>query len=296
MVRASAGNSSSYPTSSLDYTISSYFTPTNGSASAGWVKWIGYNGIPTIGTNGGMILTQYQWWENLYVVAITAGGVASYGLLGCSNAVVKKCIINCNNLASVVGINISQGVVSETEFYGGTTSPSVSAGAYLLSMGAYGGSVDGCTLRYGRDHGIYCLSDAGLQVRNTRIYRCVSNGIHTLLGSTARGEIINNTIDANQGHGIRIDGTNDATFWTIRNNNITNHTQASKYGISVATSSSDKRKADWGYNNVWNNTSNYENVTADSTDFSVDPGYTDASTGNFTPSNTALKAAFPTSF
>lgn len=295
MVRASAGNASSYPTSSLDYTISAYFSPTSASASTGYTKWVGYNGIPTIGTNGGIILTNHHWFEGLYFVAVSSGGVGNYGQVGGVNHVIKDCIFNNNNLSGQVGVVVSNSVIVGSEFYGGTASPTASAGAYLISMGQYGGLVQGCRIRNGRDHGIYCPNDAGVSIRDNLIYGCVGNGVHALLGSTARGDIIGNTIHNNSGHGIRIDGTNDAAFWTIRNNNITSHAQASKYGISVATSSSGKRTAAWGFNNVWNNTANYENVTAASTDLSVDPGYADAANGDFTPSEASLEgAAFPT--
>ncbi len=114
---------------------------------------------------------------------------------------------------------------------------------------------------------------------------------------TVPSYVLGNTINANLANGVNVTGSNGAIYQIIRNNNITNHVTSGKFGIKVATSSSDPRKVAWGWNNVWNNNTDYSNVTADATDLSVDPGYANASTGDFTPSTTSLRgAAMPTTF
>jgi parallel beta-helix repeat protein len=298
MVRASAGNASSYPTSSLDYTIGSYFTPTAGSASAGYTKWIGYNGVPTIGSPGlGFYSATFQWFEGLYFCA-TSGSNPSYGIIhGASECAVINCTFNLNNQASLVGLSLSGGEVVGCEIYGGTSSPTSSAGAYGIQAGTYGVLIHGCRIRKCRDHGIYASTSDGPQILNNLIYSNVGDGVNVGSTGVIPSRVIGNTIDGNQGHGINLSGTNGAAWVTVRNNILSNHTQASKYGINAATSSSDKRKRAWGWNNLYNNTGAYSGITADSTDIAVDPGYVDSANGNFTPTAVSIKgAAFPTAF
>jgi len=294
MVRASAGNAASYPTSSLDYTISSYFTPASGSASAGFVRWIGYNGIPTISCPGLAFYTASgQWFEGLYFVGVS-GANGGFGVLNIIDSVVKSCIVNLNDQGGLVGIRSNGSELINTEVYGGTVSPTSSSGSYGIYTENYVTHIDGCKIHHCREHGIYV--GVGAVVEDTTVYLNVGDGIYLNGSSLVMGRIDRCTINNNKGHGINLPGTNTAFYSTIRNNSITNQTQSGKYGINAATSSSDKRKVAWGYNNVWNNTGNYNNVTADPTDISVDPGYVDAANGNFRPTNSLMHAGFPTSF
>lgn len=296
LVVGTAGNASSYPTSSLDYTIGSFFTPTAGSAASGRVKWIGLGSMPTVDCPGlAFYNTVFQWIEGIYFVATTNSN-GGYGILNMqANDVVTGCILNLNNQASLVGINTNNGAIKGNEIYGGTASPTSSSGAYGIQVGNYSALIAGNRIRKCRDHGIY-VSGAAADVRNNLIYSNVGDGININGAGVVNGSVENNTINGNSGHGISVASTNGAAWHTLRNNCITNHTQSGKAGINCATSSSDPRTTDWGYNNVWNNTSNYTNCSASSTDFSVDPGYANASTGDFTPSQSSLKAAFPTAF
>lgn len=302
MVRASAGNAASYPTSSLDYTISSYFTPAAGSESGGYINWIGYNGMPTISSPGmGFYNCVRQFFKNLYFVGVsTANG--GYGIINGDNinnggqCVVEDCIINMNLQAGLVGLGIS-GEIINTEIYGGSSSPSASGGSYGVSGGYYAVLIQGCRIHHCRADGVFALNaSCGVNVIDSLIYNNAGDGINLQSTGVIPSRIMRNTIYNNLGHGINITSSNGAAAVVIRNNSITDHTQSSKYGINAATSSSDKRKSAWGWNNVWNNTDNYNNVTADPTDISVDPGYVDAANGNFRPTNSLMHAGFPTAF
>lgn len=295
MVRASAGNASSYPTSSLDYTIASYFTPTAGTASAGLVKWIGYNGMPTIDCPGLAWYTcSFQHWEGLYFVA-TSNSNGSFGVINASESTVTGCILNLNNQASLLGMMMSNGIIKGTEIYGGTASPTSSSGADGVKTGNYSTLIHGCRIRQCRDNGVLVAGGTGAVIRDSLIYGCAGSGVYHDSASLIPTFVVGNTIDHNLSHGVRVNASNGAAWIVIRNNNISNHTEASKYGISVATASSDVRKRDWGFNNLYNNTSNYENVTADSTDLAVNPGYTDSANGDFTPGANVKALAFPDS-
>lgn len=301
-VRANAGNSASMPTSGFDYTIAggSYFTPTSGTAAAGLVKWEGYNGVPTIGVGGlAYYNTTAQWWDNLYFCA-TGNNAGSFGILNAPGtslpSAVSRCIFNLNNQTGTPVFKGGQFSMRHCKIWGGTASPTLSAGSHAIEVDNYSAVIHGCTIWQCRDHAIY-VPGVGATVRDTNIYGNAGNGIHFNTSSVVLGYVIGNTINGNLGHGIRIAAANAAMWFVLRNNNLTNHSQSGKAGISCATSGSDPRKLDWGYNNVWNNTSNYENCTADTTDFSVDPDYVDAANGDFTVQEATLKgAAFPTAF
>lgn len=302
MVRASAGNASSYPTSGLDYTISSFFTPTSGSTSAGFVKFIGYNGVPTIGCPGlAFYNANYLWLENLYLVA-TGNSAGSFGIANMGGGVVKSCILNLNNQSAQIGIVFfSGGAVLGSEIYGGTPSPSSSSGCYGIVTGNYATLVEGSRIHHCRDHGI---NETGLAVniRDNLIYANVGSGV---LAASAvaglEGSIIGNTIHGNGGDGIGVTGTAGILFYAIANNNITGN---GGYGLNVSNGSTalnDARKKFCDFNNygtsgLANTSGAYHNISAGANDLAVDPQYTNASTGDFAPANVATQVAFPMSF
>jgi hypothetical protein len=298
-IRGTAGNAGSYPTSSPDYTISSYLTPAGGNIASGRIKWIGLGVRPTISSPGlGLYGLNYHHFENLYFYAATNAN-GSNGILNLTaGSVVHDCVFDLNNQTSQVGIVAATSEITATEVYGGTTSPTFSSGCYGIHANGYAVLVNGCRIRHCRDIGL-TLPGGGANVLNNIIHGNCLDGVYAPDVTITAGHtrIIGNTIHGNLGEGIHVAGTNGAAVTVIRNNIITGHVQTGKFGIKVATGSSDARKGVWGWNNVWNNATNYSNVTADATDMSVDPDYADAANGDFTPQNPALEGtAFPTSF
>lgn len=294
MVRGTNQSIAGYPTSGPDYTLSTYFTPTAGSDSVGYVRWKGYNGTPVIECNGLAVYNaNYQVFEGLYLYSTSASN-GSFGVFNlASYSVVRNCVVNLNNQSGLTGCGMMGGSVVGGEIYGGTASPSFGAVSYGIATGVYNALIQGVRIRNCRDSGIY-LAQGGT-VRDCLIYKNAGSGIaHN--ANAFQASVIGNTIHDNQGHGIEIPGTNTAAQLVVRNNNITSHSGSGKAGLYAASSGSGPRCGFWGYNNVWNNTSNYTNLTADSTDLSVDPGYADAANGDFTPSNAALKVAYPTAW
>lgn len=294
-VRATAGNASSYPTSSPDYTIGSSFTPSSGSAAVGLIKWIGENGVPTIQTPGlAMNGFSFVHFEGLYFYANgnTSGtiGILSAG----ANTVILDCIFNTNSQSSQHGIYFStgQGTAIGNEVYSGSTSPTSATNTGIVATGN-GCLIMGNKVRYMRGKGIDCTG-SGCDVLFNTVYGCVDNGISTAVASTVVCHILNNTINGNSGHGIAVSGSNGAAWCVIANNVITNHTGSGKHGISVTTSSSDPRKLAWRGNIFNGNTTDYSNVSADATDQAIDPDYVNAAGGDFTPQEATLEgAAYP---
>jgi hypothetical protein len=301
----SAGNAGSYPTASLDYATTGFMTPGNGNATAGHVKWIAdpAGPMPTFGSDGAFITSSasFQWFEGLY---ITTSGT-TFGTLGImaayQNAVLKSCVINTNNKAAVAAAKVGSGLVIDNEFYGGTTSPTQSSGSHLLLATSNNVVVVGNTFRFGRDDGINC-DGAGLTAAFNQIVGCAGNGINvTAAASSIPLSILYNTIRANLGHGLTLSGTAASIYARILGNAISDHVTAAKAGINFASGSTalnDFMKPVLDYNNLYNNTSNYTNVSAGAHDTSLDPQFTDSASNPFNLGiGTNLKAkGWPGSF
>jgi parallel beta-helix repeat protein len=98
--------------------------------------------------------------------------------------------------------------------------------------------------------------------------QAVNNAGGILVYGGAYPDIINNTISGNTTGGIRIDGSIGINVF---NNIIANHTGS--YGISAAGGASFTP----AYNDVWNNATNYQGVSAGTGSISSDPKFVDAS-------------------
>jgi hypothetical protein len=300
-VRGAAGNAASYPTSSLDYTVAAYFTPTAGTTAAGMVRWVGLGTMPTIGCPGlGFYSCVLQWFEGLYLVA-TGNANASFGLLnGADGCVVKGCVINTNLQAGMVGLSLVGGAVVGTEIFGGGTSPTASSGADGLSLSDYGTLVMGNRIRYCRGNGIGGTA-RGCALHNNLIHNNVGRGVTVSGNSIALGKVIDNTVHGNGSDGVALTGAAGATWWAVLNNNLTGN---GGYGLNVTDGSqslNDLRAAWCDYNNygagsLANASGPRANLSAGAHDLAVDPQYANAAGGDFTPTNPALQAAFPASY
>jgi hypothetical protein len=142
-----------------------------------------------------------------------------------------------------------------------------------------------------RSYGIQTTD--GARVTNCAIWNCANDGIYVNTNYYPETAIVNNTINNVQGHGITLSNIATVVNATIYNNIFSNNTGGSKYAINVAAGSakiSDMSAPFIDYNCFYNNTSNYNGISAGAHDTTgTDPGYTAASTGNFTI-GTALKA------
>lgn len=306
-IKPSALNALTYPTTGLDYTLSSGYTATSGAYGSGLVKWIGDGGMPTIGTQGFGLGGIGQRMENLYFVALSNGSPSSGVISPDSSSVVNNCIINLNN-------NVRYGIVAgytttimNTEINGiGAVTGSTAPPSY--SVNGYGIYINGDSVSILNSSIHHCASDGindfswylAIVVMNCKIWKNAGNGINYLIGGSSNGIdlIIGCTIDANMKSGILMSAGGGA-LWSIIvfNNSITNHTQSSMFGIKIlngtlAVNNSEKHFLD--YNNLYNNTTNISsNVSVDPNSISIDPGYSSASTGEFTPSNSAMQVGFP---
>ena len=116
--------------------------------------------------------------------------------------------------------------------------------------------------------------------------QAVNNGGGIVLYSGCLTDIINNTINSNTKGGIRIDGS---VGINVLDNIITNHT--SSYGISAVGGSSFIPT----YNDVWNNTTNYQGVTAGTGSISSDPKFVDTNYFHLQTSSPCVNTGNPNS-
>lgn len=287
------GSGSDTP-SSADYTMSTWVTPTNGDATSGYLKIWGENGRPYISVNGLLLYNaSYQWYKNLWVHVTGVNGSA--GVINTKDwAKIDNCRINMNNNA-VIGISLTSGdsIVKNCHINGGQSSASANApGSNGITANGLGATISGCVIRGCRDHGISATNtQTGLRIVDCIIRNNRGSGVYIQGSAGYQAAVVRgNVIDANFTHGIHVNTTAALRECLIENNLITNHNQSSKYGINVAAGSASLNDQ-FGYvnnNAYYNNTSNYNGISAGSSDIacSVDP-YTNAAGDDYTLNNTA---------
>ncbi len=292
-VRASGSGSVGSP----DYTQAGYGSYSSGDTTNGYITWQAYNGTFYMSGDGLMWynFSNHKWIGGYFVVTGASNG--GFGIFGSMTAsVLVNCTIDGNNqaVAGFCGTSATAtgGGLIGCELKGGGTS-SLSG----FAPGNYGCFAKNCNIHGWGAWGIQGTG-TGLQLSSCAIWNNVSGGVQLVTTSTVVTSVDGCTIDGNTtGPGIQITTTIAATWSSIVNNNITNN---GTYGIDVAAGTATTNNAAIlfaDYNNVYNNsTSNYHNLSAGAHDLSVDPNYTNASTGHFTPANTGLIAAAPIGF
>lgn len=293
-VRGNAGTASSRPTSSPDYTEAAFLSVPDGSAASGYIRWIGLGTTPVIQSPGLLFFGgDFNWYQGLYIYC-NSNDVGTVGLINGADIVVYGCALNLNNKASQLGVYSDNNLsVIGSEIWGGTASPTSNSGSHLVRCGNYGGLIWGSKLYNSRDKAI--LATYGCTVGFNLIYGNAGDGVDWSATGISVGTMFNNTVDNNGGHGLTVSAANGVAGMTCYNNIFSNHAGASKYGINVATSSSDVRKILFDYNCLYNNTGSgggdYNNVSAGANDITSNPTYTGAP--DYTPTNTALRVGYP---
>jgi hypothetical protein len=274
-----------------DYTTTGFFSMVQGTSTA-LVKVIGENGRPRLKSDGFYLTNgQYIWLENLYLTASAATSGTS-GVLRLSFGCTAKNLVIDTNTQTMTGLYLSgqANLVEDCEIKG-STSPTFSSGALGISINSQGCQVHRCNIHHIRDTGVYAVE--GFHLSESRIWGCAGIGVH--VGHTftfGPANIDGNTIDGNAGHGINIANQAALTSLVIKNNLITNHNQASKYGIALAAGSAAANDLlkNIDYNRYYNNTLDLQNLSLDTNGGTgTNPGYTDRTNGDFTI-GTALKA------
>lgn len=281
---------------SNDYSTTGFYTPVSGDLTSGPIWLIGENGRPRIAGDGLMWNTSnYMRVKNLYFAADGTNGSASSNsiwLATGSNLTAENCCFDSQSEAiPCLKMQSRGGRIIDSEFWSGSTSPTSSATGIGIITGEAEVQIIGCYIHHLRGDGIQMLGST--HVENCLVAKNVGNGINVTAAYTSgiTGQITGNTIDDNDGHGITIADADSISILTVYNNLITNHNQASKYGLTLGTGTTalnDRRKTFIDYNAYYNNTSNYNAISAGDNDVSLsaDP-YTDASTEDWSLNDTA---------
>jgi hypothetical protein len=297
------GAGSSFP-GSADYTVTGYLNQiVEGDATSGPIKFVGENGRPRIDVNGLFAFDATMcWFEQIYFRATGTNILEQYGFLQGDMMVVYNNVFDLNDqagtaLLGTIGASNSNLIIFN-EIFSKASAPTARSQAKGINIvNSYG--------NYIAYNHIHHLGDAGIKVADTSsnavignnlIHHCKSDGI-LLAGN--RGDIQtvieNNTIDANEGHGISITAATSVKHSRIVNNILSNHTGSGKYGLSVSgtTAANDLLKNIVDYNAFYNNTGHRNGISAGANDQTgVNPSYTAANDYRI---GAALKAlGFPT--
>jgi hypothetical protein len=269
--------------SSADYTFTGYLNTVVGNTTDGYVRLIGENGRPRLLGNGLIWYNAaFNYFENLYLHTNSNNYNYMGFIITSSNPItLRNCVLNLGNIAGMVGVTFSHGGgLYNCEVYGGSTSPTFSSGSYGVKVDGYAPEIVGCYIHHCRDHGIYAggATNYPALIRGNIIYANANDGVYITNHSYMSGEICGNTIDANAGNGITITSSLSLLWNSFYNNIISNHVGGGKAGINVTAGSAavnDRMKKLFDHNCLYNNTSNYTNISAGPNDVALDPQYAD---------------------
>lgn len=211
-------------------------------------------------------------------------GVLVTGIFG---DVMKNCLFkNWTNGA----ISVQNG--GSFVLYGSEVTNVSGAAAALIFSGTYQSGIDGCSIHDNTITGIE-LTTANNYVKNSLIYNNTGASSDGIFGDLYLNLIEGNTIDQNGRDGIRY--ASFAIPGTISNNIVTRN---AGIGINFAAQSPAAVVASFDYNffgtsSLANTGGAYGVYLAGPHDLAGDPQYVNAATGDFTPQNTAVRAAYP---
>lgn len=281
----------SKPTSG-DYAETGFHSVYNpGTSSARWFVR-GYNGVPMLTHSGGWNTFAADQCHFLDI----AFGFASTE----AQALNRTSGVNCTftrcqfyqGATSKQIVDVDQDVEFEDcLFWSSTESPSAvdTVGAISANLSFEQLVVRNCLFIGIRGNGIYiaaALNTMRVIVEGNIFKGCGSWGFreNATLGTGANMFIENNTFDGDAISKGAIKTNDDAGRYTIRNNQIVNHSTAGDVGLTMAgtQATNDARLGmNNNYNNYYNNTTNRSGVSAGESDTATDPAFTDESTENY---------------
>lgn len=296
-------------TSQIDWDYSAgYYTWASGDTTGGRIRFVGYNGRPNIKTSGLLFYTggSTQNFEinGLGFVAAAGGGFLNFSITGQSSTNQNQdqtSVINCHydaNGQDVFGFGGS-GLISGNKLF--NTGGGATGGTYpALQTDEYDSDINGNYVNGWRGPGLVLNGDGGGSVSRNVIANCGGDGVVFLSGAGSRiGYTLEfNTIDGNTGHGINLKTGASLLQTSIRNNILANHVGTGKAAINVTDNAAALNGRINGsrvdYNDVYNNsTAGYINLPSGAHDITANPTYANTSSGDYTPTNSALAAACP---
>lgn len=268
----------------------------NGNETTGFVTVSGENGRPTLkgSTNTVMTLGINGKTMNLCFAGATTSATAVVKGAG-NNYGYNLCFDQNGFDQTLFDGNFNSAFTLEScEFFNSGSAPAAANPAILINNN--GNYIIGCNIHDVTSVGIQCAGAACAVIGNV-LANCGSNALTFDSGSSLK-LVVNNTFDGGAADGIKfITAAGSIAETVIFSNIFSNFSQAGKFAINGsfnATSLNDSDKFQIDYNAFYNNTANYNNITAGTHDtaLSVSP-YVAQSTQNFTltPAAAALLAA-----
>lgn len=233
-------------------------------------------------------------FENLVFKNSNGTKTSAYGLSANSGTFTfRRCILgdpsNTNNLLTGVARNAS----SPTFIFRDCMV------TYCTSDGILSGNagtilLDGCVICHCGSNGINCRVDTWMTIDSCLIWGNAADGLHIVSATPVIQHVVNCVFHGNSGDGIDIGAVHTAIV--IQNNNITGN---GNYGIRGTSGQSGHQKGinfnNYGTGGTVNTSGSLSNIDAGDSDLAVDPGYNDASNGDFTAGTSIKALGFPAS-
>lgn len=274
-----------------------------GSAAAGASLIAGEFGWPTLKGSTNTICTagSVQEFTNVWLAGAATGSTAM--VVGASSVIFKDCGFDQNGFDQTCVSGGGRFV--NVEMYNSGAAPAAANAAITLPSGGGTLHLKACNLHDLTAGAIVSIASAGAEVVILLQNIFAANGADhvTLRGGAAATTIVDgNTYDGNflSVNGLVFTTDGIALVAAIVTNNLfTNFNQASKFAITntgVTTTVADKLKLIIDYNTFWNNTANYNAITAGANDTQLTANpYVSQSTEDFRLATGALSGVgYPT--
>lgn len=292
---AGVPNPSSY---SFDYTMSGACQPNGGDATIGYVTIAGdpltpSSGVPCISISSAFLqFTGFIKVKNIWFVAGSAG---SDGIFTVNNTIIENVTYDQNGYdrAFIKGAHNFFGINCEVS---SSVAARGSNGEIAVALDSSSGAqVHGFNIHDTLGQGLACGSN--ITVDETVISKCGGIGVSIDSYNNEVGHFKNNSIDKNIGTGLVFNSQYALANVSVYNNIISNHTQGGTYGVDVSsgtTAVNDLVKLFLDYNTVYNNTTNYHNVSAGTHDVVAGASpFNNEAANDWTPASAIYATALP---
>lgn len=282
--------------STVDYTQATYQQYAAGNQTAGYIRWVGYNGRPYLETTDGYLIynASYHSVENLKVrpgsaPSFTAGMIHGLGVSA------TNCIFEANG-KDISGI---QGVPYDCSFI---NSGSTTAGIYYaISLHSYAGYCSGNFIKNWRGGGITSNGAVMGNIHHNLIIGCKGTTPSAILSTGAAATynvtIVNNTIYNCAGDAIRCAASTDIQVTQIMNNIIANNTGAGvNYAVNTAAVNDRMVRIRSNRNCYYGNGNTILNGSLGPNDVTLDPQFVATGSDNFAIGTNLKALGFPGAF
>lgn len=288
-----------------DYSHSGNTTIASGNNTAGFVKIVGdpANGTgvyPTIQINGILYLNAGAVFiSKLWIVMSGTSNTRCLDPNGSGAFTIRDLVYD--QFGYDVSFCLNAFIVTGCELFSSVT-PGSSGSNVMVSTASSGqdACIAGNNIHDTVGPGI--LGQIGSCICENILSKCRGDSVSITASGTIVTIVSGNTIDGRSsggGHGISISSQNGLQNSIVNNNIISNIATSGKYGITVGagtTAANDRVKAFVDYNTFYNNTNNYNAVSAGAHDVAAGVSPYGAGTENYAPTTALYGTGWPSTF